>query len=388
MDSRDLGLFEEYWIHRERSEPEDERFPKLHPRRNWKHGRVVEITDSSIAVLVPPTNQRKPSHNSMARPWGNRKVSSSVGTDGARMGSSVGDSRNGHGQLNRRMSHSATAPEPPTLSGDEGTCGDSEEGGKTPMGEQEAQPGARSKRTDRIEAEGTIDEDSSEKRWPDAEGEQNNGMKLAADPLQETADVEDGSIRDLGHDRSPTGLALGGDKAPASPRRASSTSAQSERAHRRPSESARRRSSLVEILATSFMETFKGSPDGNASPLRSVPINDTHVALSASATERLARKGAAGALPSDGSVHWLPFTPTTTTTTDELLVKARANLRCIEWEKFTLELVSTSSGGLLQDLANGSVGQSPYELSRPVQEGERVDFFLSHSWYVATRRRR
>ena len=59
-------------------------------------------------------------------------------------------------------------------------------------------------------------------------------------------------------------------------------------------------------------------------------------------------------------------------TSEELLSKARLNLRCIDWENMTLELILSAKGAL--------EGQDLFTLSRRVEDNETIDFFLSHSW--------
>lgn len=59
---------------------------------------------------------------------------------------------------------------------------------------------------------------------------------------------------------------------------------------------------------------------------------------------------------------------------DELLREAISNLRCIAWEDIDRELMSTSSAPTSDDLNN------LFERSRPLRRGEKIDFFMSHSW--------
>jgi len=55
----------------------------------------------------------------------------------------------------------------------------------------------------------------------------------------------------------------------------------------------------------------------------------------------------------------------------ELLSSAESSLRCIDWANLSRQLMSTSVGT-----------DSDFDsLSRPVAKGERIDFFLSHSWH-------
>eukprot|EP00746_Dinoflagellata_sp_MGD_P050027 gnl/MRDRNA2_/MRDRNA2_224780_c0_seq1.p1 gnl/MRDRNA2_/MRDRNA2_224780_c0~~gnl/MRDRNA2_/MRDRNA2_224780_c0_seq1.p1 ORF type:complete len:522 (-),score=52.62 gnl/MRDRNA2_/MRDRNA2_224780_c0_seq1:40-1575(-) len=59
---------------------------------------------------------------------------------------------------------------------------------------------------------------------------------------------------------------------------------------------------------------------------------------------------------------------------DELLPMAKKNLRCIEWRNITKELMAGAVCG-----ADSLAGL--YDLSRPVLDGEVIDFFMSHSWH-------
>ena len=59
---------------------------------------------------------------------------------------------------------------------------------------------------------------------------------------------------------------------------------------------------------------------------------------------------------------------------NELLKEARKRLRCINWESITKELMMTMSSSSL------TTGQLD-ALSRPLRHGERIDYFMSHSWY-------
>ena len=52
---------------------------------------------------------------------------------------------------------------------------------------------------------------------------------------------------------------------------------------------------------------------------------------------------------------------------ETLLARARENLRCIEWESLSYELMSSNRGSA-----------EDYEKSRPVRKAERIDFFMSH----------
>jgi len=60
----------------------------------------------------------------------------------------------------------------------------------------------------------------------------------------------------------------------------------------------------------------------------------------------------------------------------ELLATASQNLRCIGWESLSKELMT-------RNLAAGTGGlpQNLFDLSRPVNKDEKVDYFMSHSWY-------
>lgn len=57
----------------------------------------------------------------------------------------------------------------------------------------------------------------------------------------------------------------------------------------------------------------------------------------------------------------------------DLLALGRRNLRCINWEAMTFELMSGTTR------AGRTAGN--YDLSRPVLAGEKIDYFLSHSWH-------
>jgi len=62
-----------------------------------------------------------------------------------------------------------------------------------------------------------------------------------------------------------------------------------------------------------------------------------------------------------------------------LVRRARADLRCIEWEQLSLQLFT---GDNVQGRMQGSNGLGNlFSLSRPVAEYEVIDFFLSHSWH-------
>ena len=53
-----------------------------------------------------------------------------------------------------------------------------------------------------------------------------------------------------------------------------------------------------------------------------------------------------------------------------LLAQAQRSLRCIDWQDITLALLTDSRGS-----------RQTFELSRPVDYGEKIDFFMSHSWH-------
>ena len=65
----------------------------------------------------------------------------------------------------------------------------------------------------------------------------------------------------------------------------------------------------------------------------------------------------------------MPLAGQTSLATDILNV-ARRNLRCIDWNNITVELM-TSSTSTIHDRT----------LPRPVRAGERIDYFMSHSWH-------
>eukprot|EP00448_Togula_jolla_P017584 CAMPEP_0170576200 /NCGR_PEP_ID=MMETSP0224-20130122/4264_1 /TAXON_ID=285029 /ORGANISM="Togula jolla, Strain CCCM 725" /LENGTH=437 /DNA_ID=CAMNT_0010899023 /DNA_START=114 /DNA_END=1423 /DNA_ORIENTATION=+ len=78
---------------------------------------------------------------------------------------------------------------------------------------------------------------------------------------------------------------------------------------------------------------------------------------------------------SQASLLWLPL-PGSGESAAELLGEAKRQLRCIEWGKITADLMRGSVlGSEASDLSQ------MYEMSRPLQAGETIDFFLSHSWY-------
>ena len=69
-----------------------------------------------------------------------------------------------------------------------------------------------------------------------------------------------------------------------------------------------------------------------------------------------------------GESHHKVDLAATGTSAEQLLGMASSNLRCIDGDKITLELMSSNTGG--------SIG-----LSRPVGPAEKIDFFMSHSWH-------
>ena len=60
--------------------------------------------------------------------------------------------------------------------------------------------------------------------------------------------------------------------------------------------------------------------------------------------------------------------PAASISAEQLLGIASSNLRCIDGDKITLDLMSSNTGGGI-------------ELSRPVGPTEKIDFFMSHSWH-------
>ena len=55
---------------------------------------------------------------------------------------------------------------------------------------------------------------------------------------------------------------------------------------------------------------------------------------------------------------------------EELLKRGRESLRCIDFSNMSLELMKTNVGS-----------DATFNLSRPVQKGGTIDFFMSHSWH-------
>jgi uncharacterized protein YoxC len=58
----------------------------------------------------------------------------------------------------------------------------------------------------------------------------------------------------------------------------------------------------------------------------------------------------------------------------DLLDSARRGLRCIDWSNITLELMTGA-------ICGSSSMQNHFGLSRQVNLGEKIDFFMSHSWH-------
>lgn len=64
---------------------------------------------------------------------------------------------------------------------------------------------------------------------------------------------------------------------------------------------------------------------------------------------------------------------------DDLLVAARVQLRCMEWEDLTSELLAS---GPICGASDPLLAANEFlAMSRPVREGERIDYFLSHCWH-------
>ena len=80
------------------------------------------------------------------------------------------------------------------------------------------------------------------------------------------------------------------------------------------------------------------------------------------------------------TTHWFPIEHEDQSQTPaQLTVHAHTNMRCIEWENISLQLLTTSGGG---GTTSGALEiNNPFALSRPIRKGEIVDFFMSHSWY-------
>lgn len=62
-------------------------------------------------------------------------------------------------------------------------------------------------------------------------------------------------------------------------------------------------------------------------------------------------------------------------TADDLLSAARSSLKCLDWRDLTPEVLM---GNL--ETTNGLTSTTTRVTGRPVQEGEPIDFFISHSW--------
>jgi hypothetical protein len=66
-------------------------------------------------------------------------------------------------------------------------------------------------------------------------------------------------------------------------------------------------------------------------------------------------------------------------TSEELLEMAVKGLRCIDWDDEVMERL-VLSGPVCGEKADSDLN-GLFELSRPVREGESIDYFLSHSWH-------
>lgn len=75
------------------------------------------------------------------------------------------------------------------------------------------------------------------------------------------------------------------------------------------------------------------------------------------------------------SLVTLPMAPRSTPSR-QLLLTEHANLRCIDWATLSKELMKRSSRG-----GQGQLPGDLFDLSRPVHTDEKVDYFMSHSWY-------
>jgi len=63
---------------------------------------------------------------------------------------------------------------------------------------------------------------------------------------------------------------------------------------------------------------------------------------------------------------------------DQIIQKARGCLRCIEWQHITKELMT----GAICSAGNQRLQANElFQLSRPVVQGECIDYFMSHSWH-------
>jgi len=74
-----------------------------------------------------------------------------------------------------------------------------------------------------------------------------------------------------------------------------------------------------------------------------------------------------------GKVVWVPH-PSRNMPSNQLLMIARQNLRCIDADKITLELLTRVPPDPDKEV-------DYHAMSRPVRPGEAIDFFMSHSWY-------
>ncbi|GMH73089.1 hypothetical protein TrST_g10231 [Triparma strigata] len=54
----------------------------------------------------------------------------------------------------------------------------------------------------------------------------------------------------------------------------------------------------------------------------------------------------------------------------DILTKGRETIRCTNWSNMSLDLIKDSGGS-----------PETYNLSRPLNDGETIDFFMSHSWH-------
>ena len=66
-------------------------------------------------------------------------------------------------------------------------------------------------------------------------------------------------------------------------------------------------------------------------------------------------------------------------TSEELLTYAQRNMRCIDFADIEPMLLVRSANH-----ASRRVGRFLEGLARPLKQGESVDFFMSHSWYVGS----
>jgi hypothetical protein len=65
-------------------------------------------------------------------------------------------------------------------------------------------------------------------------------------------------------------------------------------------------------------------------------------------------------------------------TSDELLSIAAAGLRCIDWNEELVERL-IFGGSVCGDQADNDLS-ALFALSRPLKQGETIDYFLSHRW--------